>query len=944
MPSIYDDEPIDFSVPPREEAIDFSGPPPATKRPSIFDDAGPATAPATPSITAKLLDWVKQGMADSANLYTTIGAMGSPEATTQMMGQGQDPMTEAQAVGATNKAAAESALGVQGLKPNSPAEQVLKAGASSVGDPLTYVGGSGLVGSGLRASGGLVAKMFPEFVGRAVAPVGGLAAEVTGRAVAGATAAGTGEYSRYAVERAGAGPFGQFVASLVGGAGPGVITGVTGQAVRGVRDSAVAAKALPGTLGARLEGQAGMKADQDLRLLVAAMMESDPGMVPHLDRAIDDSRRINAALPIGQQLPENVVVRAAVLQSMHNSPQFRAAYGLQLKQAQEGLDAYRHGLFGKPADAGAALSRTTPEKVAQLERVQAQVDESFNTAMEKATRDVSLNPDKADLGDRLQTVIDFRRKWAMHRFGPEIDKAVAAGEKAGAKPQQGHIANLVEDTTALQDRQFMSAAPASVRRAVERSMKGLAGDQPVSLRDLMTMDQAVSKALRETPTTSPQYLKLRNLQHSIDDAIAGSGDAFSAPYRVAKEAYKQAVAIPFLQPEAIKSMTRAKFSENVVPMLLRKSAMEDFLAAGGDDAAALGKEALLSNLYDRAIKPTGKLDPEAARRWLDTHKDVVALVPGLSKQLGDATGAARLAVENRQAVTRRLSETIKTKIYSAEGKGEGQLANELLTNSTNVDKALNTYGRNPEGLQALRSVVLDKLMREGDPLEALARPEYENSVRRLYGPDYVNQVKDAVRLQSAANRAKADSVPYSLDRGPGLDPLEKAVGARFSIPYVAGILRNQVMSNPAKGMNIVSRAVQSRSAKMLDEKIAQMMLEPDILTAHVKALREAGVGTHAGATRTPKEYLNAFLNNPAVRGRWADLQEALVRDMARGAALGGSHSAGADERPEVVFPRTIWTPADPAKPQRDAQVPQGRSAAPPGWPGTIWDGVHGGGR
>lgn len=900
MPSIFSDE-----APQAPKAPE--------RRPSIFDDAGPAPGVAQPTaiepstqslgappappvpLRAKLLDWIKQGFGESLGNYGTVLSMGSPEATTQMMEQGQDPMTEGQKAGAGVKAEADQFTGVKGYKPEGQFEQSAKSVMGAFGDPLTYLGGgSGLVGAAGRKVAGGVASMFPEFLSPAMKAVGTAGAEVAGRAVTGGMVAAAGEGGRLAAEKAGGGPAAQFVASLLAGGAMGASAGLGGGAVDAINLGALKEG------GPKVAGQlADLASDSKLRALVAAAMESDPNMVRNLEHAYADAAALNAKVPVGQQLPDNVVIRQALLAQMSRNPEFVARYGNQIDEAKTALKGLQLSRFGDPATQGSALARTTPERVTQLDRVARQAEEAFNTAIEKATRDVSANPDKADLGARLQQLLDARETWARKTYGPRIDEAVAAGEKAKARPQPAHLINLVEDARALQDRQFMSGMPAAVRRAVERTEAGAGLD--LGLKDLMHMDQAVGKALRETSTASPQYLKLRNLQQSIDDAIAGSGDAFSAPYRAAQADYRNAVAIPFLQADGVKAMTRAKFEEQVVPLLMRKSVAGDFLRAGGEDAPGLLRESVLSDFYKRAVAPKGSLDPEAARKWMDANGPVVDMVPGLRASLENPTEAARVALGNKAAVAQRMGEALKHRIYSAEGKGELQTANELLSNSVNVDKFLHTYGRNADSIYAGRSIVIDRILKETDPVAAIQdNPAWKNSVERLFGKDYMESLNDLARLKANWNKAEAVRSPMNLEHV-AKDPLQQWGGQAFSIPHVAGVLRNQVMNPMRKAFQIGSTGYFGRAGKELDNKIQAMLLEPDILRAHVRALQEAG------PKGGPEEYLKSFLRSERVSSRLADLTASVMTGAGRGAAIGAVHSGSTKEAPEdQPFPKTMW--------------------------------------
>ena len=183
------------------------------------------------------------------------------------------------------------------------------------------------------------------------------------------------------------------------------------------------------------------------------------------------------------------------------------------------------------------------------------------------------------------------------------------------------------------------------------------------------------------------------------------------------------------------------------------------------------------------------------------------------------------------------ADSLEKKVLSVEGQSAQQIASKLLSNPENVGKFKQTYGDSPEAVQAARSIVAQRLLREGDPAQMLKdNPDWARSVKELYGLE-AQDIEALAKLRTAFNKADLSETRVRTDvSAKTMDPLERQTGV--TLPFVFSQMRNRVVSPPQKVVNIMSKALFNKADTVVDEQVQRLLLDPKVLRDVVKSITD----------------------------------------------------------------------------------------------------------
>lgn len=757
----------------------------------------------------------------------------------------------------TVESSIDKALGTQGLSPANPEQGVLGAGIRGLLDPLTAVG-----------PGGIIGKLFSGFLGGAGGEMGGQAAR-----------------------EAGVGPGTELAATLAGGLAGGAVPAVTAP----TRQAGVEAV----RAGARYMGSGGLQrgvtdastaaADDQVRTLLKQAAASDPELEGRLVSAIQQQQRTGVQLPLSAIL-QNPVIDAELASLASRNPAFRQAYEAQWKNAQGQVQSRQDRMFGmNPQDAARRLEQFSDPTLDKP--VQARL-RAFDAAIAKAGELEAKSP--GEIGDSVTKLVKQREELARASMKPVYDKVFKAVE--GKDVPAEVVQELYDTAKGLKLDDIFFKGPETQRNLMQiwgpkqspaqYSDTGMVGGgtpefSAVPIKELDSLKQAINKGIRTT-SDRKELENLRVLRNRVSEAAMKIDPEFAQNWKAADAQFAARVGVPF-DSETMRMMGRAKYDETVLPILTRnKSSFNEFLAAAGPEGTKMAEDALTYSLWKSSVKD-GVLDPKAAQRWIKSHGEQLSMVPGLRDELTGRDGALvtmdKLA-SRKAALEKNFDQAQQTKILGLENLNPQQLVGKMYSEPQFIDRLLKTHGTDRDNMRALRSFVLDDIMSASNPLEAMQDKRRLVAYGKLFGPSWMNNIKELAEVSGRLARNPAD-VRVNIAAQPKDFVEEFAPG--LSIPKIVTLVRDRWISGWQKVAIGASRVQGAATERIKDERLMEAFLNPAETRKLLEDLKSMEEGKNLG-----KE---------AVMRIWNATTEGLS-NIPRGAAV-GANQQDRQERPYV---------------------------------------------
>jgi hypothetical protein len=139
-----------------------------------------------------------------------------------------------------------------------------------------------------------------------------------------------------------------------------------------------------------------------------------------------------------------------------------------------------------------------------------------------------------------------------------------------------------------------------------------------------------------------------------------------------------------------------------------------------------------------------------------------------------------------------------------------------------------SYNRNPDAIDAVRSMALARLTKSSNPLEELNTGE----LAPLYSKLFKGRTKEIGTLLEITDRLNKSIAPSSAQLGASnieADPIKRQFGV--SAGQVSSQLRNPIQNLFTATQNIVSKIVQTSADKAYDIEAASVFLNPEAAKA-----------------------------------------------------------------------------------------------------------------
>ncbi|MEO7344239.1 MAG: hypothetical protein ABIU85_05325 [Methylotenera sp.] len=719
-------------------------------------------------------------------------------------------------------------LGSTGAQPQTMGEKILTTGVEVAADPLSYILPSSKFIDAAAPIKKYVMKAGEALFAGAGSEVGGIAGEDIGQKLGGETG----------------GQIGRVAGALTGG--------VTGNVAFGTvpRSSAAYSAVAPKVknLYSKIRGTAPLKEVQNqaakhIENVWIAAAAADPNFLKVLEEATQAQAKTGVKLPLSAVLADNPVINSYIAHLSSIDPQFKTQYFAQFEAAKAQLTGKSQKLFGAASGADTSLIKNIKDI-----DITSSVDRRKLALGKQAERtSASLKTvDPSDFGSGVVDVTEKAEKSARMAATPAYTNAFAIGNSKGVELSKEAVEDIHGYVTGKQSGDIFKTFPTIHSKIVTKfnpdDAAGLldAAGNPVtgggykkaSLEDLDSLKKEVNLQLRKTKTDSEIRL-LTELKKKVASHIDQLDPEFVAAYKAADAGYLQKVGLPFNE-ETINQIGRAKFDENVIPLLTKnKSTLQQFVDATGDSGKKLAKEAFISDLAHFAVKD-GVLNPNKAKMWMTMKKDALSLLPDVRERVLKSSTDVQELLNHQKALGGKFLKVAEARILKLEGKSAQEITSNMYRSQEFTMRFMAQHGNNQDNLKAIRSFMLDDILSSSKPLEILADRSKAATYNRIFGKGYSDKVK---QLAVIADRATKDPSNVAVNL-PSIDKniIDAAVGTAPERIYSL-FFTNPVVSKQVAVMTVLSRFFNRTTSALADKEMKEILLDPDKAVLLFKAVQ-----------------------------------------------------------------------------------------------------------
>jgi len=714
-------------------------------------------------------------------------------------------------------------MGSTGVQPQTGPEKMISQGAEAVTSPESYV--------------------FPALsVIKRLGPVAQTLLRPAEQAIVGGSAEAGGQAGEYAGEKVGAPGTGRFLGSLFGGIGGAYSTGAaikTGEL--GGKGISLATSQWNKIRGANPEDELLKDVDNRISNIFIAAGAADPNFMKVLTEAAKAQESVYlkapggtpVQMPLSSLLADNPVINNFIQSLSSKDPVFRAQYSDQFEKAKQAMVANQIKLFGDPSKVQVSIKPTdlAAPQARRLRTIDEQIADVYS--------DKSMDPTM--LGNRIDNLLAKKEDAAYKEVRPLYTEAFNIAKDKNVELPSTAVDDIFNSVAGAQASDIFKTFPSIYNRVrakfkpetVEPSAILTAEGKPAieggvkfsaaTVEDLDSLKREVNKQLRKTSDPADIRL-LTELKTRVSGHIDNLDPDFVTAYRNADNSYLQKVGLPF-NSDTLNNIDRKKFVEQIAPALLgNKSNVSQFIDATGQDGVRVARDAFMDS-FSRAVLKDDVINPKLADKWLKKNQGGVSLIPGLENELRGSVTNVQVLLAERKRLDDAFREVAGNQIIKGEGFDNAQ---DLVTkmygdvNFTNKFMSKSGYGENKDAVNAVRSFMLDDIVKSGDPIGLLNDRSKSAVFNRVFGPTYAQKVAD---FATVSNRITKDltNVPFRTE-----------TVAKTPVEMLTGIPPEQIISriyNPVSGVtyaitSLASKFWANQASKMTEQRIKELLLNP----------------------------------------------------------------------------------------------------------------------
>ena len=389
-----------------------------------------------------------------------------------------------------------------------------------------------------------------------------------------------------------------------------------------------------------------------------------------------------------------------------------------------------------------------------------------------------------------------------------------------------------------------------------------------------------------------QRTTLMELKGGLDEQLKIMDPAFAALYKATDLKYLEDIGLPF-NMEGVRSMSAAKFNQDVSKKIMKPEIAQQFLAVAGDEGPDVLRHAILIGLNKVAFKD-GILQPKKLADWMDKpdNKLLLGMVDGLEDDLKSKGAYVSMLQENLALVGVQRTEAMlhqTDSLFEALGKNTNKVVTEVLQNATQRDAWFAAIDKmTPDNkaivLNGLRQSMVKRAMSfagNGDKtvMEHLRDPQYRPAYIKVFGKEYFKGLEALATIGDSKAVLQLDRIQM------GIKTKEKELGREkfgFGLSNVGALWRRQMISLPQKLTILASLTGTKQLQNASDKKLMEFMLSKDFVTQAGKSIEFTSDGA-AVLKRGSGEFLMSMMELSG-RGAYVSGQQA-VRPEEQGQEL-----------------------------------------------------------
>lgn len=574
------------------------------------------------------------------------------------------------------------------------------------------------------------------------------------------------------------------------------------------------------------------------------------------------SNKITGAdAPLFVAMSDNPTIQATVANLVKTDPVFRKRYETELSNVVTAMDQNAGAIFGTRYTPIVA-----PETVSLKNTIKARqrIDNELETIGDRF-----VVPDEAvDVGTRITQLKDAQLATARAQHTTEYDAMKIGARKAGVKLPEEGVKNIYNFVKANRLRDVFGKGTDIDTQILKQFEPTNNEFYPVNFDTVISLKEGINKLQRGRldPKEARLLMELENVVNKAREGIPGK---WNQQLLDIDKSYYENVGVPF-GAQGIKDIDSRRYAEQVAPVVVKNaSAFNQFRAVVGEEANVIGRNALLSEAYDKTVK-NGTLSPNALRAFITKKGAVIDEIPGLREQFNGAllddqvlkNHKATLDANVKVAEKRIADNFIAQSVDPATGQAlpsYNQIANNILQSRANLVKVksaladvdpvtskavknalkaevINKARENPDGGVAFLTDVKNKDVveflygmktNEGKQVPGLTYNTFRKSVEDLMKLSDAAQKADISKINVQVSQKELDSVGSALSNYglPGLDA-----------PFIASTVRDRISSMFQKGVRLLSRVNEARTRDATNAAYEELLLDP----AGMKKLQAMG--------------------------------------------------------------------------------------------------------
>jgi hypothetical protein len=587
-----------------------------------------------------------------------------------------------------------------------------------------------------------------------------------------------------------------------------------------------------------------------LKQATLGMTEAD------INKIVTDYNKISnkitgADAPLFVAMADNPTIQASVANLVKTDPVFRKRYETELGNIVSAMDNNAGAIFGTRY-----TPIVSPEFPALRNTIKAR--QKIDTELE-TIGDRFVVPDEAvDVGTRITQLKDAQLATARSQHTIEYDALKLGARKAGVKlPEEGvkNIHNFVKLNRLRDVFGKGTAVDTEILKQFEPKNNEF---YPVNFDTVISLKEEINRLQRGRldPKEGRLLMELENVLNKARESIPGK---WNQQLLDVDKSYYENVGVPF-SAQGIKEIDSRKYAEQVAPVVVKNaSSFNQFRAVVGEEANIIGRNALLSEAYDKTVK-NGTLSPNTLRAFITKKGAVIDEIPGLRQEFNGAllddqvlkTHKATLDADVKAAEKRLSDNFIAQSVDPRTGEalpGYNQVLNNMLQNRANlvkvkagltdVDPTTSKAVKN-----ALKAEFINKAREYPDGgIKFLTDVKNKDVVEFLYGMKtnegkqvpgleyntFRKSAEDLLRLSDAAQQADISKINVQVSQK-NLDSVGQALTnyglPGLDAPFLASTIRDRISSMFQKGVRLLSRVNEARTRDATNAAYEELLLDP----------------------------------------------------------------------------------------------------------------------